>query len=140
MAEIVELEFNGYRREMAKEKTPLKSSGVFCVYRASYNTERNTVKLQEIIYIGNASNVQEEIKNTEMVEVWTKHLRFGEELCYSYAAVENDLKERVEAALIYKHKPVLNGNYKRDFPFDDIVLKLSGKTALLSTKFQIKRR
>lgn len=138
--DVVELEFKGYRREMAKEKTPLDTSGVFCVYRAAYNSERNSVKLREIIYIGEGENVRDAIVNNEMLEVWKKHLKNGEELCYSYVGVEEGLRKRIEAALIYKHKPILNGNYKRDFPFETISVATKGKNALLMTTFRAETR
>lgn len=61
-------------------------------------------------------------------------------LCYSFTeVVDNNDRARVEAALINKHKPPENTEYVNNFPFDTTTIETSGRNALLSKSFTVKR-
>jgi hypothetical protein len=67
-------------------------------------------------------------------------VRAGNELCYSFGPVASPTRQRAEAALIYKHKPLVNTEYRDCFPFDQTTMSLSGKTSLLTTYFTVQRK
>jgi len=128
----------GYWREKNKSGIPTHS-GVYFVYEAAYNDRNDKVSLHKLVYIGEAANVRERITDHEKYDDWLKHIRAGNELCYSSGSVESIYRERVEAAYIFKHKPPENTEYKNNFPFDTTTIKSTGKTALLNTNFTVHR-
>jgi len=139
LMKIIELEFKGYRREVNKSGLPHRS-GIYCVYSCVYNKSEQTVSIKELIYIGESHDMNERIATHDRLDDWKQQLNRGEVLCYSYAAVTKPNRERAEAALIYKHKPPLNENYVRSFPFEDTMVRLSGKMARLCGEFVVRKR
>jgi excinuclease UvrABC nuclease subunit len=133
------IEFKGYWREEKVSNIP-SESGVYCVYECTHNEEKKTVSIHKLIYIGESCNVNERITKHEKREDWKKHVRPGNVLCFNFAYVESNHRDRVEAALIYKHKPLENVDYKYNFPFDDTKLEIIGQTALLFSNFTVVRR
>jgi hypothetical protein len=136
MAKTISLKFDGYWREQSRGGIPSKS-GIYVVYEGTYKPQSDTVSLQKIIYIGEAEDVNERIKEHEKWQDWKKHCGPRNELCFSFAYINNPNRERGEAALIYKHKPPVNDEYKYNFPFEETTMDLSGKTALLNTDFTV---
>jgi len=132
------VEFDGYWREPNIGGIPNKS-GVYCVYECTYNENNKTVSIHKLIYIGEAGEVKDRIQNHELWSKWKKHVREGNQLCFSFGYVESDNRDRVEAALIFKHKPPENSEYIDSFPFDKTTISLSGRTALLNTNFTVER-
>lgn len=132
------IEFDGYWREPNISGIPAKS-GVYCVYKCTYNKNEKTVSIRKLIYIGEAADVNDRIKNHENWDNWKDHVNSGNQLCFSYGYVESTNRDRVEAALIFKHKPPENSEYTDSFPFDKTTISLSGKTALLKTSFTVER-
>jgi len=135
----ITLTFKGYWRERNVSGIP-SESGIYVVYECSYNSQNNTVTLKKVIYIGEADDVNDRIANHEKRSDWQAHCGMNNELCFSFAPVINPDRERGEAALIYKHKPPVNEEYKYNFPFDDTTMSLSGKTDLLTTYFTVQRK
>lgn len=132
------IEFNGYWRE--KDINGISSrSGVYCVYESAYNVNKDTVRIHRLIYIGEADDVNERIVDHEKWDKWKRYIRQGNELCFSFAYVESSDRDRVEAALIFKHKSPVNDEYKDSFPFDKTRISSTGKTAFLSTHFTVGR-
>jgi len=125
-----QVEFEGYWREPNINGIPTKS-GVYCVYECTYNESERTVSIHKLIYIGEAGDANNRIENHEKWGDWRKHVREGRQLCFSFGYVESSDRERVEAALIFKHKPPENSEYLDSFPFDKTTVLLSGKTSLL---------
>jgi hypothetical protein len=134
MKEIV-LEFEGYWTEAAEKFIP-SQSGIYCVYRAKHDPINRKVQLKELLYIGESENVRQRINTHEKKPLWKEHLKNGETLCYSFTPILYD-RNRAEAALIHQHKPVENWEYTYDFPFQDTVVFLTGKTLCLSTCFAV---
>jgi len=131
------LTFQGYWREENKAGIP-EGSGVYCVYTCTLKQD-NTVTIHKLIYIGEGGNVRKRIAEHPKADwdVWRGHLNRGEELCFSFARVEAQNRVRVQAALIFRHKPPENSDYKWDFPFDKTTINASEKTALLVTSFTV---
>ncbi len=130
------LEFKGYWRENNKESIP-KQSGIYCVYTCKYNVESNTVSIHKLLYIGESTNVNVRIQNHNRLSDWTKQLRRGEELCYSFAPIESEDRERGEAALIFIHQPPMNEEHKNHFVYNDTKMILSGKIKFLDKSFVV---
>lgn len=128
MAQTIELNFEGYWSEKNKLGVP-SQGGVYCVYRCT-TTEGRLEAVKQLLYIGKSSDVNDRIANHEKLEKWESHLKDGESLYYSFAP-KVLLRDQAEAALIYKHRPPINTEYKYSFPFPDTLLKTSGKSALL---------
>lgn len=138
MEQTFSIEFDGYWRDQNKGGVPSRS-GVYCVYECTYNAQAQTVSLNKLIYIGEADKVCDRIANHEKYSDWKKHVRSGNELCFSFGAVGATSRERCEAAMIFKHKPPENTEYKDSFPFDRTTMNLSGKIALLTATFTVNR-
>lgn len=130
------LEFKGYWRENNKESIP-KQSGIYCVYTCKYNVESNTVSIHKLLYIGESTNVNVRIQNHNRLSDWTKQLRRGEELCYSFAPIASEDRERGEAALIFIHQPPMNEEHKNHFVYNDTKMILSGKIKFLDKSFVV---
>jgi hypothetical protein len=138
-AKTVSLEFDGYWREKNIGGVPSKS-GIYVVYECSYNPQASTVSLLKVIYIGESADVNARIINHEKWPFWRRHCRANNEICFSFAPVASPDRERGEAAMIYKHQPPVNDEYRNNFPFDQTTMSLSGKTALLETYFTVYRK
>lgn len=117
----------------------LEESGVYCVYRCKHDTADNKVKLEEVIYIGEADSIKTRVSNHERMSNWKKRCSEREKLCYSMAKISSPkCRRRAEAALIFEHKPVLNIEHKETFVFGPTRIRLRGKTAKLRKKFVAK--
>lgn len=132
------IEFDGYWRDKNKGGIP-SLSGIYCVYECTHNTHEETVTLNKLIYIGEADNVNDRIAYHEKYNDWKKHVRLGNELCFSFGLLTSTNRVRCEAAMIFKHKPPENTEYKDSFPFDKTTINLSGKIALLTATFTLHR-
>jgi excinuclease UvrABC nuclease subunit len=134
----ITVEFDGYWRDENKSGLPAES-GVYCVYECTHNVNENTVSIHMLLYIGESDNVNRRVTNHEKYQDWLKHVRNGNELCFSYGSAGTSDRARTEAALILKHKPPVNDEYVDSFPYDTTTISLSGKTALLNTHFTVNR-
>jgi len=132
------LEFKGYWREIDKNSISLKNSGIYCVYRGVYNPSEDNLSLKELIYIGESHDVNERIQNHEKLEDWIKHLKSKEIICYSCAPIDSTNRVRVEAAMIYKHKPIVNIEYKDNYPFPATEIITKNKNSLLAKNFTVR--
>lgn len=129
--------FRGYRRQENIGTLP-SYSGIYMVYTCSYNEKTQTVLLMKLIYIGQAQNINERINNHEKKEEFEKELSDGQQLCYSYAEIEESDLNIVENALIFAQKPPLNTQYTRSFNYPASHFIIEGKCALLNkTNFSI---
>lgn len=136
--ETFKVDFDGYWRESNISGIPSKS-GVYCVYECSYNKDEKTVSIRRLIYIGESGNVNDRIQEHEKWDDWKSYVTDGNVLCFSFGYVGSENRDRVEAALIFEHKPPENKEYTDSFPFDKTTISLSGKTALLNTNFTVER-
>ena len=134
------LTFKGYRREKYWKGLP-EISGIYCVYACKFDPDKETVAIRQLLYIGESDNIRKRIPEEpkKRRDVWAKELLSGEELCVSRAEVRSADRSRVEAALIYHHKPPCNTEYVDNFPFDKTTVTTSGDNAKLSEKFTEER-
>lgn len=128
---IFRIEFEGYWRDQNKNGVPMKS-GLFCVYECTHNEQEKTVTLNKLVYIGEADKARDRIANHEKYDDWKKHIRSGNTLCFSFGAVGSYNRKRCKAAIVYKHKPPENTEYKDYFPFDDTEVNPCGEIGLLT--------
>lgn len=112
-------------------------TGIYCVYTCKHNVESNTVSIHKLLYIGESTNVNSRIQNHNRLLDWTKKLRHGEELCYSFAPIASEDRERGEAALIFNHQPPMNEEHKNHFVYNDTKMILSGKIKFLDKSFVV---
>jgi len=132
---IINLEFKGYGLEESLQGLPDKS-GVYCVYPCFPVTERD-VSINRLLYIGESDNLNHRLNNHEKIDDWKKALKSGEVLCFTYALVKDEDRERAEAALIYKHKPRLNKDNKDTFDYQPTRIISSGKINSLIEDFVV---
>lgn len=133
-----DLNFLEYWRYVNRGGVP-ENSGVYCVYASTYDSNSDTVTLKRLLYIGEAGNMRERLENHEKLEDWKKQLKAGEIISFSCTKVDSYYRERVEAALIYKHKPPVNTEYVNNFPYDETTISTSGRNELLSAYFTVYR-
>ena len=129
-------EFKGYWRYKNRGGVP-KTSGVYCVYEGTYNSNNDTVSLGRLLYIGQAKNMNERLENHEKLSAWKKYLKSGEEIIFSCTELETSDLDRFEAAMIYEHKPPVNEEYVNNFPYDSTTVYTSGRNALLKEHFTV---
>ena len=130
------IEFNGYWREENKAALPCEF-GIYCVYACSFNAIQKEVSISKLIYVGAAENVNEKIANHEKLGEWKGYLNYGEQLCYSFGAVEHADRARCVAAIIFTHRPPANSDYLDRFPFERTILSLTGHTPGLRSVFSV---
>jgi len=139
MAVTINLDFDGYWREVNKSGIPARS-GVYAVYVCKYNPPpQNTVTLDKLIYIGEAEDVNDRISNHEKWSEWRKEVPTGSEICFSFAGVTSPDRERAECALIYHHKPKCNDECKYEFPYEDTTVNSSGKHAFIESSITVRK-
>lgn len=132
------LDFSGYWREPNIGGIPAQS-GVYCAYACTYNPSEKNVSLRLLIYIGEAANAKDRVAGHGKWNDWRRHLQQGEQICFSFAPVASADRERVEAAMIFRHKPPENAEYRDSFPFDQTTVTTTGRNALLDSSFTLYR-
>lgn len=129
--------FRGYRRDCNRAGLPTYS-GIYIVYRCTFNQEKQTVRLKELLYIGQAQNIRDRISGHDKREEFFNAAKEGEQICYSYAEVNKQDLDIVENALIYAQKPRLNDKLKDSYNHEPAQFNIEGQCALLDyTDFPI---
>lgn len=106
-------------------------SGVYLVYRGIWSEKDKLFYCHEIIYIGKADNIRKRHVSHERRNDFFAVCKPGEIVFYSYAEVHETDLDRVEAALIYHTKPILNDYGKDEFPHEWTHIISDGACALL---------
>ena len=138
-ARTLSLTFDGYWIDENLALVP-NEPGIFVVYECSCNPQDDRISLLKMIYIGEATDVNKRIANHEKWPEWRLFCGPSNELCFSFAPVTGSDRARGEAALICRHKPPANDEYKYNFPFDETSIHLSGKASMLLTHFTLQRK
>lgn len=131
----IKLNFSGYWRHVNRLRMPVES-GIYCVYRGTYSDREEGIYLKQLLYIGEAEDIRDRLKNHEKLTEWLKFLRKGETLIYSFAPIEED-RGRALAAFIHQHRPCDNVAFKYFFPFEVTQIELSGQIAGLKNSFTV---
>ena len=135
-AKTIELTFEGYWKEQEVGKLPNKP-GVYVVYEGVFDWASNSIALIKSIYIGTAENINTAVINHDGWDSWREHCRIGTTICFSFAPVDESDRDRVQAALVYRHKPPANSAGKDEFKYCQTTVQLSGKMACLEEKFTV---
>ncbi|MDZ4846385.1 MAG: hypothetical protein SH857_12635 [Chitinophagales bacterium] len=90
-----------------------------------------------LVYVGEAENVCDGILAFITTFEQFNYVRYGNTLCYHAAAVERDVRVRIQAAFVYAHKPPANNRYKYRFPFAPTHIISTGKTGFLKLNFAV---
>ncbi len=139
VAKTFEIDFSdGFWIEEQIERLA-KRAGVYSVHTCVYNAAKDVVDLRRLIYLGEAKNVNERVATHEKWPTWRRYRQTGEVLCFASAGWGDEERERVEAALIYEHKPPANEEYKNSFPFDETTIYSKGKKGLLTDSLTVRR-
>lgn len=112
-------------------------AGIYFVYVCRYNSQSNTVILRRLLYIGQACDVHDRLANHEKMNMWHRYCGLGETICFSMAVVPTLRLDVCESALIRRHQPPCNTEYRNYFPHRPTTIRLSGDTALLDTEFRV---
>ena len=134
---MYQLKIEGFWREIHKSGIP-KKSGIYMVYRCTYNALENTVDPKDIMYIGQAENANDRVGNHEKLPDFQKELKDGEELCYSFAEVNKKDLDVVENALVFMQKPKVNDYLKDSYTHNEASFLIQGyANCLKMTDFSI---
>lgn len=134
---VYNVKFQGYKLDRDVDNMP-DESGVYMIYRCLYNKNTDTVSLQELIYIGKATSLHQEVCYHKRRSEFLAQAREGESLCYAYAKVSRVQYDVVENALIYMQKPRLNDNLKDNYNHQDAEFHFLDRCRLLDyTNFKI---
>jgi hypothetical protein len=134
--ENLNIEFDGYWTEKTMGNIP-SHPGIYCVYECKYDAEENGIAIHKLISIDGSIDVNESVSHYKNLYRWKRHVGNGNQLCFSFASVGSGQRGRVKAALVFQHKPPLNGEFKDSFPFDKTTLSVRGKKALLDHHFTL---
>lgn len=134
-----DLEFDGYWRETNVSNIP-SESGIYCVYECTINKENKLKEINRLIYIGQAGDVNERLKNHEKRDEWKKEISKDKVIYFSYAKVKKDILDRVEAALIFEHKPPVNTDCINEFNYDKTTINTKGKNSMLHENFTVSKK
>lgn len=122
--------FKGYWRYNNRKGIP-SVSGIYLVYRCTYNPIKKKVLLKEILYIGQADNLNKRHEKHEKEDEFLNECKGNEVLCYAIAEVKKENLNIVENALIFAQKPRLNDVYKDKFNYESSEFHLEGRCALM---------
>lgn len=124
------IEIQGYYRDESREKFP-DFCGIYFVYRGTFIPHLKSVTLSELLYIGEAEDINKRLVNHEKRNDFLSKLQRDENLFYSFADT-NFLSEnerlRVEAALIYELQPPLNIKSMVPFEYDHTIVRVTGNS------------
>ena len=96
--------------------------------------------MKNLVYIGQAEDVRKRITDEhEGRECWEGKLKTGEVLCFSFAPAGKADRERAEAALVYKMKPICNVQGKDSFNYDKTTIKSTGRCKYIPEEFTVER-
>ncbi|MDH6354603.1 excinuclease UvrABC nuclease subunit [Dysgonomonas sp. PH5-45] len=134
------LEFKGFTREAIKNTLP-SESGLYFVYRGTRNKGNDgkyTCSLKELLYIGQAEDVNDRVNGThEHYNDWCSYLKTGEMLYYSMCPVDSCFLDEIEAACIYHAQPTVNIKGKDSYNHEPLRIKSSGNVDFISTDFTV---
>ncbi|HBQ95752.1 MAG: hypothetical protein C7B43_16600 [Sulfobacillus benefaciens] len=130
------VQFDGYCPD--PEDTP-DASGIYVVY-TGHEIDEDVVRLRKLLYIGEADDIRDRLTHHERLKDWLVYLRRDEQLWFSFALIPiTSTRMRVEAAEIFRHKPICNTEYKNKFPFDLTEIVNRGTHEYLDDTFIVSR-
>jgi hypothetical protein len=138
MFKRIELLFVGFQRgDNVRAIPPI--SGIYVVTSGRSQVPGGAPLCSRILYIGEAENLWQRVTTHDLWSEWSRNVSTGEALYFYYAALGGEDLHRVEAALIFHHKPLLNTDYKWAFPFDETEVISSSMCILISPLVHVYR-
>ena len=139
MKKEFQLNFNGYWNEPHFDLIP-NESGIYCVYICTTNWNTQHTIYEQLIYIGEAEDIRERIKNHEKADEWHNLCDKDQHLRFSFARISNEnTRKKLEAALIFEHQPITNDQHTKSFDYADTIIKLKGDICYLTPSFEVKQ-
>ena len=130
MIKTVNLTFHGSLSDSDRSYMP-SYGGVYIVYRGIWSEKDRLFFCREIVYIGQADDIKSRHEHHEYHQDFLSQCRQGEIVFYSFAEVNLEDRDIVEAALIYHTRPKLNRIELDQFPYPPIRVVSTGACALL---------
>lgn len=127
------LDVEGIVRFDERQHVP-ETPGIYFVYDFGIYPLNTPIKL---LYIGESGDLRYRLTTHEDTPNWVEAVGEPESLGFSYACVSSAERQRIEAALIHRHKPPMNRKYVNEFPFLPTKILLSGRTDLLHNNFTV---
>lgn len=135
---VFNLSMEGYWRDINRIMIP-EFSGVLFVYESYYDSIKKTVELKQLIFVDEGENIRAKIMTHPNYERWRSVLNVNNELCFSVCYVAKEDRVRVAQAIIFRHQLVGNNKYQGNFPYDETVIAIGGKTnSLIENDFSVK--
>jgi predicted DNA-binding protein YlxM (UPF0122 family) len=132
----VKLHFEGFWKEENSFGLPA-TSGIYCVYEATYNPKSNITCPCKVLAIGEADNIKQAVADLLPNAGWKNTIREGTVLCFSYASIDGEDRLRAATALIHQQKPPFNTEYNTTFPFGHTTIHTSGQAVSIARSFTI---
>lgn len=132
----ITLDFEGYYLDEDSKVYFPEKQGIYCVYKAIHNKEKDTVSLKELIYIGESENLNERITSHEKWDNWKKKLEKNHCLVLTYATTTSN-RERAEKVLIYNHEPICNEKNTESHNVTNLIIKTKGKNSHLEDEYEV---
>ena len=136
VSKTFQINLTGYWQEENKSDIP-HQSGIYCVYSGIYNRDLNQSSPSKLIYVGAAKNVNKEISTHKELWEWKRYVEEGEQLCYTFGAVDPADLQRCADAIIFINKPPANSGTSDKFQFEDTTITLSGEIPFLRASFLV---
>lgn len=124
-----DLIFKGYWRVPSSGVAPWP--GVYCVYVF------RSLSSYRVLYIDEASEVEMKVLNHKDRSRWKKAAR-GHRLFFTAARMlEAPDRRQAAAAMIHRHRPPCNDEYKDAFPFPETTVTTAGENLALEEAFTV---
>lgn len=122
------LHFRGYWPVPSAGVAPF--SGIYCVYAFTWPN------LFSLLYIGEANDVETRVARHERRRDWGVQAK-SRPLYFSAATAAASYRKQAEAAMIRRHQPPCNIEYRNDFPFTATHIVTSGQNVGLVQSFEV---
>ncbi len=103
------LNVQGYYKQGMTGGVP-SSPGIYIVYRGIHDTDNNRAILKELLYIGETSNLESCMNNSDNIRKYSESLNDQETLFFCYSSYDGESQTRKEIAkmLVSVTLPTLN--------------------------------
>jgi hypothetical protein len=123
--------FQGYYRYEKRNAIPA-DQGVYAVMSCKYQEKSKSVMLTKLLYIGQATDLNQRLNNHDHLNCWKKHLKPGEEICFNFTLIDDsDDLDRIEATLIYVNMPPCNEQGLENFNYLPTTVTCQGRYEMI---------
>ena len=124
-----DLNFKGYWKVPSSGVAPWP--GVYCVYVF------RSLSSYRVLYIGESSEVESNLVRHKLEPRW-KRVAKGHDLYFTAAKMpEASDRRQAAAAMIHRHRPPCNDEYKDAFPFPETTVTTAGENLALEEAFTV---